>query len=133
MEDSGGEEITSSTRLLKRPHGKEKRNGGTKCYQSLMVVVFFVMFLISVVSLGSFGVMQHKVSKFWDIPDLNVHYNTCILFGSYNRTDPDGTVHINLSTIGSCAFTLWGLMSVMLVMFIWLIYSFVLIFCGPKV
>lgn len=104
------------------------------CYFSMLIVVFFILFIVCVVALGGFGVTQYRVSNFVneDIPEVRV--NVCILFGTFNssRTLEDGTevVFINMTNIGSCAFALWGLISIMLVAFMWLISAFIQVFIG---
>ena len=91
-----------------------------RCYYCFKMAVFLVLFLDSVVSLGSFGVIQAKVSN------IRPRAQSCILFGSSGP-------HINLSTIGICAFILWGQISVTIVVFVWLIYYSVLCCLGTKV
>ena len=83
-----------------------------------MVVVFLVLFLVSVISLGSFGVIQAKVSKHWP-----TRAQSCVLFASYVTDDDSDKTYAVLSTIGY----LHTLGPDFYVAFVWLIYNSVLL------
>ena len=118
-----------SSRLLKG-QVPLKKNPAARCYYVFMFLVYLTLFLVSVVSLGSFGVTEHKVSRFFA---AYKHTNTCILFGIYKGRNLDGDILIRLTNVSSCGFVLWGLISVMIVMFVWVVSSFLQIFIVPRV
>ena len=111
-----------------------KKNPTARCYYVFMFLVYLILFLVSVVSLGSFGVTEHQVRGFYA---GYKQYNSCILYGAFKGydVDDDGNrrVIVRLSNIGSCGFVLWGLISVMIVMFVWVVSSFLQIFIVPRV
>ena len=107
------------------PSGSENKRPA-RCYYCFMVVLFLMLFLVSVISLGSFGVIQAKVSNLWPI-----RAQSCILFASSPGSKPD-KIYIDLSRISICAFVLWGQVSVTIVVFVWLIYNSVLFCLGTK-
>ena len=107
----------------------KKRKAGAKVYFFILSIIFFVLLLGSIVSLGAFGVLQNRVAGFLDyLP----HGSKCILFGKYYG-DLDGETLIKLSDLGGCGFTLWGQVSIVIVAFVWFVYSLVLICLGPRV
>ena len=111
-----------------------KKNPAARCYYVFMFLVYLILFLVSVVALGSFGVIQHRVSRFYA---GNKQYNSCILYGAFKGydVDDDGNKRaiVRLTNIGSCGFVLWGLISVVIVMFVWAVFSFLQIFIVPRV
>lgn len=107
------EEVHVTPRRNKRP---------ARCYYCFILVLFLMLFLDSTVSLGTFGAVQAEVNNFWSPK------NSCILFGSFVTYGC-----VDLPNIGSCAFVLWGLVSVTIVAFLWLIYSSVLFVLSPTV
>ena len=96
-----------------------RNKGLSRCYYFFILVVFLVLFLDNIVSLGSFGVIQAKLSGSGD---------RCILFGV--RPDEHNFI---LNKLGVCAFILWGQVSIIIVAFVWLIYSSVLLYLGTNV
>ena len=118
--------VDSSTQLLGsgNVHTEVRsRSKWVKVYFFVFAVIFFVLLLDSVVSLGSFGVLQRKVHDHT--------YGQCILFG-HNAGKKDD-VQYRLSPIGACAFALWAQVSIVLIAFIWFVYSVVMIAFGPPV
>jgi hypothetical protein len=96
-------------------------------------VIFFILLLISVISLGSFGVVQKKVHDFSNElpPD-----SKCILFGRFfekKKVNDKDRVVVKLPSLGPCGFALWGLVSIFIVAFVWFVYSIVMIAFGPPV
>ena len=106
----------------------QRRKGSAKCYYLTSAVVYFVLVLDSIISLGAFGVMQKRVADFTD--DLP-QGSRCILFGEYYDKIGDLTI-IKLSGLGVCVFTLWGQVSIAVLTFVWLVYRIILIFIGPR-
>lgn len=127
MGESGEE-----SKLLGGPSNEQSSRKPARCYYFMLILVFFILFIDCVVSLGSFGVIQYKVNNFYKKDPLhpNVTFNTCILFGKFSRDLENGIHVVKLTNIGSCAFVLWGLISIMIVAFVWLVFSIVLVFIG---
>lgn len=124
---------TSSTRLLgsgSMEADVRRSRGRAKTYFFIFAVIFFVLLLDSVISLGAFGVIQKRVH------DFSSHLpsgSRCILFGHYDGQNEDEKPLIRLPDLGVCAFTLWGQVSITIVAFVWFLYSIVLIALGPQV
>ena len=103
-----------------------KKSPAARCYYVFNTLLYLTLFLVSVVALGSFGVIHHRVSRFY------AGYKRCILYGAFEGREDDHVI-IRLTNIGSCGFVLWGLISVMIVMFVWAVFSFIQIFIVPRV
>ena len=95
----------------------------------MMIVVYFALLLMAVVALGSFGAKQADIDKL--TRDINPDH-TCILFAKHLGTDENGIKRIRLNSPGLCGYVLWGLVSITIVAFVWLIFSVVLAAIGPK-
>lgn len=80
-------------------------------YFSIIALLSLVLVLDSAISLGSFGVAQNSIS------------HGCLLFAS---DTPEVT------PLGGCVFVFWGQTSVLIVAFVWLVYSIVLATCRTK-
>ena len=105
----------------------------SRCYNVAMIVVYVVLLIMTVVALGSFGkkqadIIQHEYERVGYYTD-----NTCILFAEVKTSDTDNKPHLYLHSAGLCGYVLWGLVSVTIVIFIWIVYSIVLAAIGPKV
>ena len=97
-----------------------------------MIVAYFAVLIIAVVALGSFGKKQADISQRFHA--LGSTDNTCILFGTTTRYDSVNKVrYVKLHSAGLCGYVLWGLVSIAIVVFVWLVYSIVLTAIGPKV
>ena len=90
----------------------------------MMIVVYFALLLMAVVALGSFGAKQADIDK--RTRDFDPDH-TCILFAKVNE---DNIVELN--SPGLCGYVLWGLVSITIVAFVWLIFSIVLAAIAPK-
>ena len=117
----------SSTSLL----GKNKRLGSAsgpgRFHFSVCSVFFLVLLLVTVISLGTFGVIQRRIT--------NLEPNNsqqCILFARYAGMK-DGYTVLRLSALGVCGFTLWGQISLVIVAFVWLVYSITQAVLGSRV
>lgn len=117
----------SSTSLL----GKNKRLGSAsgpgRFHFSVCSVFFLVLLLVTVISLGTFEVIQRRIT--------NLEPNNsqqCILFARYAGMK-DGYTVLRLSALGVCGFTLWGQVSLVLVAFVWLVYSITQAVLGSRV
>ena len=110
---------------------KPKRNKGpSRCYHVMMIVVYFALLLMAVVTLGTFGVKEAQI-----IHRARVQYNStaysCILYATYNSTGRNGNT-VNLQSSALCGYVFWGLTSVTIVACVWLVYSIVQAAVGPK-
>ena len=112
---------------------KPRRDRGpSRCYNVMMIVVYFAMLIMAVVALGTFGVTEARINHRTRVLG-NSSARSCILFSDFAYTDTEGVVHIYLNSSGLCGYVLWGLISVTIVVFIWLIYSIVQAVIGPAV
>ena len=103
----------------------QRRKGPARLYHGLLTVVFLVLFLDSIISLGTFGTVQAKLESLRR--RSLVPFGQCILFGS--RTEED---FIKLSQLGSCGFVLWGQVSIAIVAFVWIVVSIVMAVIAPR-
>lgn len=104
-----------------QPPVPQRKRGVSRVYHVVMSIVFAVLLLISVISLGAFAAKHAEVSE------SHSGRRTCILFGEKSG---DGTAELSVN--GPCAFVLWGQVSVTIVFLSWLIFSVVLTIIGPK-
>ena len=114
MDDDG-----SSSSLLgksKKPGGADRSKGPGRFHFSVCSIFFLVLLLVTVISLGTFGVMQRRITNF------EPNKSQCILFASKAGMKDEHTVLLHLS-VGVCGFTLWGQVSLVIVAFVWLVYS----------
>ena len=95
----------------------------SRCYNVAMIVVYFVVLIIAVVALGSFGRKQADIRQLFH----GVTDKACILFFTL-----DDLENKEFHSAGVCGYVLWGLVSVAIVVFVWLVYSIVQVGIGPK-
>ena len=109
-----------------------RNKGPSRCYNASFIVVYFVLLIVAVVALGSFGRKEAEI-----IARSRKEHNTtaysCILFTKYHGTNASGVRFVHLHTSGLCGYVFWGLTSITVVAFVWLIYSVVQAAIGPKV
>ena len=98
-----------------------RNRGPSRCYNFTMIVVYFVVLIMAVVALGSFGKKQAELNQL--AHTYGVSGKICILFATEN---------LDLHSAGVCGYVLWGLVSVAIVVFVWLVYSIVQVAIGPK-
>jgi hypothetical protein len=113
----------------------ERDKGPSRCYNVIMIVVYFALLLMAVVALGSFGAKQSQITD-----RAQKHYNStafsCILYSTYLGTDETTdpvTVYVKFHTTGVCGYVFWGLTSITIVAFVWFIYSIVQAVFAPQV
>ena len=92
-----------------------------------MIVVYFVVLIVAVVALGSFGKKQTDINQLAHRTGSRTD-DTCVLFVTMDDLERGG-----LHYAGVCHYVLWGLVSVVIVVFVWLVYSIVQAAIGPKV
>lgn len=106
----------------------QRSKGRARVYFFTSAVIYFMLVLDSIISLGAFGVLQKRVANSGDnLPPTS----KCILFAHYDGKRNGRTI-FKLSDVDTCAYILWGLVSVSLLTFAWLVYTIVLIFIGPR-
>lgn len=110
---------------LIRPNAPSRNKKPARFYYVLMVLVFMVLFLDSVISLGSLGVVQQRLHNLSPV-------SKCILFGS-RGIDYDNDVVIYLPNVGACAFVLWGQVSIVVVSFVWIVLYISQAVIAPRV
>ena len=109
-----------------------RNRGPSRCYNFTLIVAYFVVLIIAVVALGSFGKKQADISQRFH--EFGYTDKTCILFGTTISYDTANKVrYVDLHPAGLCGYVLWGLVSVAIVIFVWLVYSIVQTAIGPKV
>ena len=108
-----------------------RNKGPSRCYNVMMIFVYFALLLMAVVALGSFGAKQSQITDRAQKEYYSSH--ACILYSTFVRKDEDGTVYINFHTNGVCGYVFWGLTSVTIVAFVWFIYSIVHAIIAPRV
>ena len=108
-----------------------RKKGPSRLYFSIFSFIFLVVVLVSVIALGSFGVKQNDFTKIRGKLNPPGHY--CILFSRHvGHDDVYDRDIVELSTFGSCAFVLWGQISVLIVSVVWLVYFIVLTIFGAR-
>ena len=111
---------------------KPTRNKGpSRCYNLSFVLVYSALLIMAVVALGSFGAKQAEITD--RMHKLNYSGPSCILFSTYNRTINQSIIVINFHSYGVCGFVFWGLTSVIIVVFVWVVNSIVQAIIGPRV
>ena len=110
----------------------ERNKGPSRCYNVFMTVVYFALLIMAVVALGTFGA---KVAQIVDRVRVvhNSTANSCIIFATYAGTNENGDILLNLHSSGLCGYVFWGLTSVTIVVFVWLVYSIIQAVIGLKV
>ena len=99
----------------------------SRCYNGWFIVVYFVLLLMAVVALGSFGAKQADINavlrkRFFPTSQ------SCILFTSYDESFGALFFHAN----GPCGYVFYGLVSITIVAFVWLVGSIVQTAIGLK-
>ena len=103
-----------------------KRNGCSRLFHCIMAVVYFVVLLTAVISLGTFATKQNDIASI-TFPGLP----RCVLFASYEgHIDPDGLPQIRLGQDAICLFSIWGEAALACVSLGMFIFAVVLAFIG---
>ena len=110
----------------------ERDKGPSRCYNVIMIVVYFALLLMTVVALGSFGAKQTQISE-RSQKEYNSTAHSCILYSTYAGKGSDGIVKIIFHSNGVCGYVFWGLTSITIVAFVWFIYSIVQAIIAPRV
>lgn len=102
---------------------------GQRIYYFVMVVIFTVILVIQLVTLGTFGVQFSRTRSFWSKNNLGPTA-VCVLYGDKGT---DIMYNPILSNNASCGFTLWGLVTVIIVLIIWIVFHVIMGLIGrPK-
>ena len=111
-----------------------RNKGPSRCYNLSFVLIYSALLIMAVVTLGTFGAKHAQIAE-----RVNKLYNTttapsCILFSTFNHINvTSGVIYINLHSNGVCGYVLWGLTSVSIVAFVWVVNSIVQAIIGPNV
>ena len=103
--------------------GRDRNKTLARLYFSVFSVLYAVLLLDNLISLGSFGAKQAETSS-----KTTEETGKCILFG----TNVGGN-KVHLGPKRSCSFVLWGQSSLVIVAFMWLGYSILAAILGFKV
>lgn len=95
-----------------------------RLYYVLLAVVYLVILIIELVTLGTFGVEFTRTNSLYTTDPV------CVLYGSATETNE---VNVLLNNNASCGFTFWGIVTVVLVLLVWTGLHIVMALCGkPK-
>ena len=114
------------------PISRNKRPA--RCYFMMMAVIYLGLLIVAVVALAHFGIREAEINRLKSEHKLAVLHprQTCILFAKHLEDDVSNKYIIDLHSSGLCGFVLWGLISITIVAFVWLVYNVVLAAIGPK-
>ena len=126
-----GTGVDDASEIPPPPTRPTRNRKPSRCYNVTMTVVYFVVLILAVVALGSFGKKQAEINQRINRLSFGYSDKTCILFASSTEIG-DNLRLFELHSAGVCVYMLWGLVSVAIVMFVWLVYSIVLAAIGPK-
>ena len=102
---------------------------GHRVYYVIMTGVYIVILLATLVSLGTFGVQFSATRRFHD--RVASSSSVCVLYGLDRE---DNAINVRLTNNASCGFVLWGLVTIVLVLVVWIGVHVVLALLGkPKV
>ena len=115
-----------------KPSASHNRSVPARLHYSVLAAVYFIMLIVALVALGSFGAKEAQVRGF-----RSRHFpsspGTCILYSSFTgEFIARGIREIRLGSGSACGFVLWSQASVLIVVTVWLIYNIVLAVLGLK-
>ena len=114
----------------KKPAAKPSRGQlYARVHYGVLAAVYFVLLVVALVALGSFGAIEARVRNFQD-PSSE---SNCILYVTLTGQEVGRVRIIQFGPTGSCGFVLWGQASALIVVAVWLVYSIVLLVLGRKV
>ena len=103
------------------------KRAGQRVYYLIMAIMYGVTLVIELVTLGTFGVQFARTRSFWK-DHVTGSSQVCVLYGGSS----DG-MNPSLGNSASCGFTLWGLVSVIIVLVVWTIFHIIMAIMGrPK-
>jgi len=110
-------------------HKPPRSKTGPRVYYVVLMCWVFLLLLLAVISLGSFGLRQSRITSFYKSnSSSNGH---CILFASYDGMN--GTITLlRFPNYGVCGFVFWSLASMTIVEFSFLVYFAVLAAFGTR-
>ena len=116
-----GNEDTSS---YKPPRSKT----GPRVYYVVLMCWVFLLLLLAAIALGSFGRKQNEITSSYK--NYSSSHGHCILFVSYGGKNGNQTLFPE--NYGVCGFVFWGLASLAIVGFSFLVYLVVLTVFGTR-
>ena len=101
-----------------------------RLYYVVMAAVFLTTLIIELVTLGTFGIEYSSTNTFLRKYKL-ITTSVCPLYG---EAPPEAyRVNVNLEHNASCGFSLWGIVTIILFMAIWMMIQIVMAIVGkPK-
>ena len=128
LEDKSGDEY------IPPPIQPTRNKGPSRCYNLSFVLVYSALLTMAVVTLGTFGAKHAQIAERENKISNTSTAPSCILFSTYNRTNAsNGVIFINLHSNGVCGYVFWGLTSVCIVAFVWVVNSIVQAIIGLSV
>ena len=102
------------------PPAPKRSKTPSRCYNASFIVVYFVLLIMAVVALGSFGAKQADINTLLRKGQYSTA-QSCVLFTEYHESDDRLHFHAN----GPCGYVFYGLVSITIVAFLWLVGSIV--------
>lgn len=125
-------EKDAADQLPPKPH----RNGGipARVYYGVLAAVYFVLTIVGLVALGSFGVTEAQVRNYVVSNNVANPERNCILYSAHRGTDvvPGVYRRIAIGQAGPCGFILWSDVSAVIVLLVWMVYNIVLLVLGKN-
>ena len=98
-----------------------------RLYYVVMAAVFLTTLIIELVTLGTFGIEYSSTNTFLRKYKL-ITTSVCPLYG---EAPPEPyRVNVNLEHNASCGFSLWGIVTIILFMAIWMMIQIVMAIVG---
>ena len=133
------EEEVPESRIAGDPYEAEtftqRNRRPARCCFMMMAVIYLMLLIVAVVVLASFEIKESEIRRLKDSLLLPAgdrgSTQTCILFAPHLEVAGHKGITA-LKPPGLCVFVLWGLISITIVAFVWLVYNVVLAAIGPK-
>ena len=122
--------------LVPSPAAPKSSKVLSQCYNATFIVVYIVLLMMAVVALGTFGAKHAQIAERMNKISNTSTAPSCILFSTYNSTNVLNGVSvivINLHSNGLCGYVFWGLTSLCIVAFVWVVNSIVQAIIGLHV
>lgn len=97
--------------------GRCCKRAGQRFYYLVMTILYGIVLVIELVTLGTFGVQFSRMRS---------HFSSdvCVLYADNN---------LNPGNNASCGFTLWGLVTIIVVLLVWMVFHVIMALIGrPK-
>ena len=118
------DEKTQEEKSSPRPRQPSRGQLWARIHYGVLAGVYLVLFIVALVALGTFAAAEAEVS---DAASQRRLENKCVLYATIR----DG--FLVLSESSACGFVLWGQASLLIVLFVWLVYNIVLLVLARNV